>query len=403
MVATAFLPMRAWPGLLSTWVFSEWRKYFRFSYIFEENVSPYNNYVMAQFPHGACPIGTILAGSAIQTFWPEFNAHALVASFIFNVPGWRQMHAWVFAHPATRGWLMKLLTGGGDNHSCWAHLNKQQEADKLGLVAPSAQAKQQQPQAPARKAQKKRAKMAPASHPLPPAVAAAAEDALHDDSDHDSVTSNTSHSSGGSSSSSGSSNAHRVTAVIAPRGGAGEAPLRNPPHPLSGHLRHQPVVSDQPLHSTIGRKIGVSVGILVGGIAELFLADPDVEHIVVKKRKGFVRAAVETGSYLLPTYYFGQSVMLKFGPRWLRRLSRKLRTTFGFMYGPFGEWRGQAWGWGGDGKGGAVLVRARAGWCGWREGAAGHIAPASCVWRQNLLPFRAVATIHHPALSTWMC
>ena len=58
---------------------------------------------------------------------------------------------------------------------------------------------------------------------------------------------------------------------------------------------------------------------------------------MLRNRRGFVRVAVEHGAYLIPVYYFGQSTFLSFGPKWLSELSRKLRMTIGFAYGPLGE------------------------------------------------------------------
>lgn len=62
-------------------------------------------------------------------------------------------------------------------------------------------------------------------------------------------------------------------------------------------------------------KRGNSVLVLVGGIAEMFLTEPDREVIVLKRRRGFVRAALEAGVPILPVYYFGQSQVTSFGPR----------------------------------------------------------------------------------------
>lgn len=52
-----------------------------------------------------------------------------------------------------------------------------------------------------------------------------------------------------------------------------------------------------------------------GGIAEMFVCESDREVIVLRNRRGFVRAAVQHGVPLLPVYYFGNSQLLSFGPR----------------------------------------------------------------------------------------
>eukprot|EP01116_Phalansterium_solitarium_P011034 TRINITY_DN26644_c0_g1_i1.p1 TRINITY_DN26644_c0_g1~~TRINITY_DN26644_c0_g1_i1.p1 ORF type:complete len:348 (-),score=79.07 TRINITY_DN26644_c0_g1_i1:54-1097(-) len=50
-----------------------------------------------------------------------------------------------------------------------------------------------------------------------------------------------------------------------------------------------------------------SVIIVVGGAAEALMAYPGNESLVLGKRKGFVRLALETGSHLVPMYSFGEN------------------------------------------------------------------------------------------------
>jgi len=78
-----------------------------------------------------------------------------------------------------------------------------------------------------------------------------------------------------------------------------------------------------------------SCGVVVGGLAEMYLNYDNNEEIVLKSRKGFIRVAVETGSSLVPIYYFGNSQLLKMGPKMFQSISRKLRFSFGLIYGRF--------------------------------------------------------------------
>jgi hypothetical protein len=90
------------------------------------------------------------------------------------------------------------------------------------------------------------------------------------------------------------------------------------------------------------RHPGTSVAVMVGGIAEMFMLRRDAEVLKLRSRKGFVRLALEHGTDILPTYMFGNSTILDFGPRWLQKTSRKIRVSLGFMYGPLGlpvPWR----------------------------------------------------------------
>ena len=80
----------------------------------------------------------------------------------------------------------------------------------------------------------------------------------------------------------------------------------------------------------------MSVSVLVGGIAEMFMSNIQCEQIKLKERKGFVRIAIEHGADILPVYVFGSSACLSFGPPWLQRWSRKLRVSLGIMYGVWG-------------------------------------------------------------------
>lgn len=80
-----------------------------------------------------------------------------------------------------------------------------------------------------------------------------------------------------------------------------------------------------------------SVAIIVGGIAEMYMADPCRERIKLRSRRGFVKIAVEEGiDGIVPVYYFGQSRQTEFWPQSVARLSRKIGVSLGFMFGRFG-------------------------------------------------------------------
>jgi len=327
LVSSTFLPARLWPGFLSGSIFRHWRRYLHYSYLFEENLSPYNKYLCAQFPHGACSIGAILAGSVIQACWPEFNAHCVVASIIFRIPGWKHLHGWMASHPATKSNIDKLYQG---KHNCstWQHQPPTAAtAAAAGLADPSG------------------SKLSPSSSS---SISYGDSTSSGYDSDNETDMSSSSGRSSRSSDSSSTTDAVvKVTARIitsstppaavtatttAAAAGSGAAFQ----HPDSTHLSPKPITSTQPTHDPTHLSLGVSVGILVGGIAEIFKLHPDKERIVLRNRRGFVRVAVEHGAYLIPVYYFGQSTFLSFGPKWLSELSRKLRMTIGFAYGPLG-------------------------------------------------------------------
>jgi 1-acyl-sn-glycerol-3-phosphate acyltransferase len=82
---------------------------------------------------------------------------------------------------------------------------------------------------------------------------------------------------------------------------------------------------------------GRSVGVVPGGIAEMFAAGKEGdEKMVVLQRKGFVRIALETGSQIIPCYCFGntQTFIEATGGR-LEGLSRALRMSLLLFWGRF--------------------------------------------------------------------
>jgi diacylglycerol O-acyltransferase 2, plant len=79
-----------------------------------------------------------------------------------------------------------------------------------------------------------------------------------------------------------------------------------------------------------------SVAVIVGGIAEMFMVRKDSEDILLRGRKGLMRTAIETGTPIVPVYFLGGSQTLSFGPTCLKALSRRLRTSIGFVFGRMG-------------------------------------------------------------------
>nr|QNL10705.1 acyl-CoA: diacylglycerol acyltransferase 2B [Haematococcus lacustris]QNL10739.1 acyl-CoA: diacylglycerol acyltransferase 2-2 [Haematococcus lacustris] len=114
LLSTLLLPARPvlWTSFNRSWVFSTWRKYFKFSYLLEAPSKPGSRLVMAEFPHGVFPMGPLLAGTLCQILFPDFNIFSLAASSVFSVPGWRHFVAWMGSMPATRSNYRLLLSKG---------------------------------------------------------------------------------------------------------------------------------------------------------------------------------------------------------------------------------------------------------------------------------------------------
>ena len=78
------------------------------------------------------------------------------------------------------------------------------------------------------------------------------------------------------------------------------------------------------------RDLRNSIVILPGGVEEqLLLCPPGVEQIVLSKRKGFVKLALETGSNLVPVYFFGERQAYKLNDGPALAVSRLLKKLFG--------------------------------------------------------------------------
>lgn len=80
-----------------------------------------------------------------------------------------------------------------------------------------------------------------------------------------------------------------------------------------------------------------SLLIYVGGIVELFSSSPKREAVYLRKRKGFVKLALKTGTDLVPVYMFGNTTVLSVLTNWpLPAISRTAGVTLTFFWGRFG-------------------------------------------------------------------
>lgn len=84
------------------------------------------------------------------------------------------------------------------------------------------------------------------------------------------------------------------------------------------------------------KKPGVkgSIVLYVGGIAELFLSDEKQERLYLKKRKGFIKLALQSGVDVMPVYLFGNTDALSV---WknpvLAAVSRRLQVSLTYIWG----------------------------------------------------------------------
>ena len=66
-------------------------------------------------------------------------------------------------------------------------------------------------------------------------------------------------------------------------------------------------VSEKSIKSVLARGPGNAVVVVPGGAAEALHAKPGSHELTLKKRTGFFRIAIETGSHLIPVYSFGEN------------------------------------------------------------------------------------------------
>ena len=79
-----------------------------------------------------------------------------------------------------------------------------------------------------------------------------------------------------------------------------------------------------------------SCAVVVDGIAGMYIDEPDKEMVKFSGRKGFIRAAVETGTGIAPVFQFGTSQMMKLYPKFMEPIARKLTCAIGVIVGRMG-------------------------------------------------------------------
>ena len=82
---------------------------------------------------------------------------------------------------------------------------------------------------------------------------------------------------------------------------------------------------------------GRSVGVIPGGIAEMFVVNPKEEVMMVQNRKGFISIALETGTQIIPCYCFGNTQTFRcYSNSWLEAFSRKFQASIILFWGRWG-------------------------------------------------------------------
>ena len=83
-----------------------------------------------------------------------------------------------------------------------------------------------------------------------------------------------------------------------------------------------------------------NVAVIPGGIAEMYLINDKTEEIYLNERKGFIKAAIQEGCDIIPTFFFGNSTLFSIiggngSDSFLAKISRQLKASIMFFYGRF--------------------------------------------------------------------
>lgn len=286
LVGTTLLPAQTrWMPLLDSIVMRSWCKYHRFRVVLREQLQPTGHYCFGFHPHGISPVGPLLFASRAHKVFPGFRILGCARSRLLDAR----------ARAAPRRASAALASPRRPARVA----EVRPPVDKRRLVTPSRR--------PRRSCVRSVAASTIFRFPLyrhfmswlgtQPATFSTLLDQLR-------------------------------TCVALPTTLAGRLRLSTTPVPQSSLPMR--------CRSLLARCSG-SGCVVVGGIAEMFMLSPDAEHVYVKQRKGFVRAAIIAGASIVPVYYFGQSALLNLLPvPGLRRVSRLLRMSVLFPYGRWG-------------------------------------------------------------------
>jgi len=94
------------------------------------------------------------------------------------------------------------------------------------------------------------------------------------------------------------------------------------------------VVDASRFNASNALKSGSSLSLIVGGSAELLECQPNTDILILKRRKGFVRLALENGVDIVPVYGYGVTDLYIQMP-WFKKMRQKILslTQIAFTFG----------------------------------------------------------------------
>ncbi|MEJ1281434.1 acyl-CoA wax alcohol acyltransferase 1 [Cricetulus griseus] len=95
-------------------------------------------------------------------------------------------------------------------------------------------------------------------------------------------------------------------------------------------------VSQPAINYLLSHGTGNLLGIVVGGVGEALQSVPNTTTLILQKRKGFVRTALQHGAHLVPTFTFGETEVydqvLFHEDSWMYKFQSFFRWIFGFYF-----------------------------------------------------------------------
>ena len=300
-LALAFAPLLLplplpcpWPALRRGRLLSLVRRYFSYSVAVSPTapaLDPHKPYLFASYPHGAYPLAQLLGMTCHEEAgWPGRRFLGGAASAVFWCPGWRQGMRWLGCVPADRAALLRAL---------------RDERASVGL-APGGVAEMYlyAPGGGGGGGGGGRPASSSSSRGFPSSFLSGAGG---------------SGSGGGSGKQSDACKIRGSSSSKSKRAGNGTDDDDDNGKSRGGYKNDE--------RSDSNNDDGDNSPQDQGG------AFSSAEHAVILQRRGFVSLAVEAGADIVPVYYFGNSLLFRFGPRWLERLGRRLRVSLGLLLG----------------------------------------------------------------------
>ena len=110
----------------------------------------------------------------------------------------------------------------------------------------------------------------------------------------------------------------------------GLAPLFRIPFFREWIMLHGCGVPESTTITSLLRQRGTAVALAIGGAREAFEAEPGTFRLVLRTRKGFVKAALRSGASLVPVLTFGENELYTVNTALFRRPRERLQRLMGF-------------------------------------------------------------------------